>query len=446
MLFNTYQFIFIFLIPTVIIYLSIPREFKIKFLILVSTIFYSLWSVEHLLILLSSIIINYFLARKLENSILNQRFLLFAIISLNLLPLIYYKYSLFLTFSESSPILPLAISFFTFQQIAFQFDIYKKKQQVKSFEEYLFFILFFPQLVAGPIVHYKELIPQTKEKNWGEYQKDYFNMGIILFSIGLFKKVVLADNLAPIANYAFANIETISNYDAWLGIFAYTFQIYFDFSGYSDMAIGLALFFGIKLPINFNSPYKARNIIEFWRNWHITLSNFLRDHIYIPLGGNRVTLPKQAINILITMAIGGIWHGSGWTFIIWGILHGLILIISHRFNWFKIPSPIAIFLTFFSVLLLWVIFRADNLSDALSYYTILFNFQAIPINIEFNEILLLSCSIIIFFLPNSLSISQYLKAKPKLHWYHSLFVAILFFIALKTLALAPAQTFVYFNF
>ncbi len=442
MLFNSYQFIFIFLIPVVSIYLLIDKKYKIDFLIISSIIFYGLWSIEHLTILLLSILINYIFALKIERDT-SSKINLIVIICINLLPLIFYKYS------SSNLILPLAISFFTFQQIAFQVDIYKKKEKITSFREYLFFILFFPQLVAGPIVHYGELIPQIKSKDWGRYREEYFNMGISLFSIGLFKKVVLADSLAPIANQAFNNISTLSNYNAWEGLLAYTFQIYFDFSGYSDMAIGLALFFGIKLPINFYSPYKSKNIIEFWRLWHITLSNFLKEYIYIPLGGNRVSLLKQVRNIIITMTIGGIWHGAGFTFFIWGFIHGIYIVISHLIiKWIKISIPkiISIFITFTFISLLWVLFRANSIDNAIIYYRILFQFKLHTIEIDLDTFLITFSMFIVWFFPNSIEISKYANNKSKLKWYYAFFASILFFISLKVLAMSPAKTFVYFNF
>ena len=449
MLFNSYQFIFLFLIPITLLYLYIEKRFKLTFLITASILFYAIWSIEHLIILLISITINYTFALKIQNST-SPKLYLIIIIFLNILPLIYYKYSNFLNIIDYGLILPLAISFFTFQQIAFQTDIYNKKVKTTSFKEYLFFVLFFPQLVAGPIIHYKELLPQIKKKTWGIYKEDYFKMGILLFSIGLFKKVVLADNLAPLANQAFNHIDTLSNYDAWQGVIAYTLQIYFDFSGYSDMAMGLALFFGVKLPINFNSPYKSTNLINFWRSWHITLSNFLKEHIYIPLGGSKVKSSKMAFNLMITMLLGGIWHGAGWNFLIWGGIHGITLITLHLVNKnFSIPIPkvISIFITFLSISLLWVLFRTDSLNEAIIYYQILLDFKYIyQLEMGIDQFILILSISIIWFFPNSIEISHYLKPKSNLKWYHALYASMIFFISLKSLATSPAQNFVYFNF
>lgn len=425
-------------------YFRLPTQHKVSFLIIASLFFYGYWSIEHLLLLLSSILLNYGFAFYLHGRY--SKIHLALIIAVNLMPLMVYKYSDFFIAYESSLVLPLAISFFTFQQIAFQVDLYKKREKLGTFKEYLFFILFFPQLVAGPIVHYGQLIPQIKNKLWGVYHAPYFHMGILLFAIGLFKKVVLADNLAIIADDAFNHTETLTNYQAWLGLLAYSFQIYFDFSGYSDMAIGLALLFGIKLPINFDSPYKATNLVNFWRTWHMTLSTFLKDHVYVPLGGNRKGISTQAMALLLTMVVGGVWHGSGWTFLLWGAAHGLILIMVHTLPNFSIPKPLAIVFTFSTVSLLWVLFRAENLTEALNYYQVLFDISSMTMSLGFNELLVLFAWLIVWFLPNSLSISQYMAQKPNFRWYHALYASLLLFIALKALATVPVQNFVYFNF
>lgn len=451
MLFNSYEFIFLFLIPVFVIYFIIEKH-KINFLILASVVFYAQWSLEHLLILVASILLNYGFAlfcttvtvKRGQIKLLPLSNYLFIIIVLNLFPLVYYKYSNFLNMSEHSLVLPLAISFFTFQQIAFQVDLYKGKIKLEGMREYLFFILFFPQLIAGPIVHYHEIISQIQKPQWLRFNELNFKMGIILFSVGLFKKVVLADSLARMANGSFSN-DVLSSYEAWSGLFAYSFQIYFDFSGYADMAIGLGLLFGLRLPINFDSPYKSRNIVEFWRNWHVTLSNFLRDYIYIPLGGNRIGAFRSVGNILVTMLIGGIWHGAGWNFLLWGFLHGVLLAVVHLYkgSFFKY---ISVFVTFLSVTLLWVLFRAENFDVAVYYYKALFSFREFTPLLDFNEFLLFSSLVIVWFLPNSMKFVKYFEDKPAMGLYHAFIGAIMFFISLKMMALAPAQTFVYFNF
>ena len=461
MLFNSYDFIFLFLISVLFGWFVLKGVFKqsssvfIYYLILVSIIFYGQWSLEHLVILLVSITINYIYAinKKINN--------LYFIIILNLLPLIYYKYSGFLSMSEDSLVLPLAISFFTFQQIAFQVDLYKGKIKLEGFDKYLFFVLFFPQLVAGPIVHYNDLVGQFKQHaqkgiRLQPYPLLCIQQGILLFSIGLFKKVVLADSLAPYANSAFGDVAGLSFYDAWIGLFAYSFEIYFDFSGYADMAIGLALLFGFRLPINFLSPYKSRNIVEFWRNWHITLSTFLKEHLYIPLGGNRFGMGRSVVNLLVTMTIGGIWHGAGWTFVLWGFMHGVFLGVVHLFSGdqnrqkgvrlktYPFLSVSTVF-TFMIVTLLWVLFRAESFSDALIYYDALFHISKFDFSLQDNYLIIVSF-IVVWVLPNSMEFSKYMSNNYRPSSLHALFSAVLFFISLKVMANTPALTFVYFNF
>lgn len=464
MLFNSYAFIFLFLIPTVLLFRVIDIRFRVWFLIAASIIFYMQSDLEYLIILFTSVVLNYGYTKYIPERHKHNKILLAGVILLNLIPLIYYKYSHFLQIHHHSLVLPLAISFYTFQQIAFQVDMFKQKIRLDSFKEYLFFVFFFPQLIAGPIVHYNELIFQIKKTSWARFNESYFNAGIVLFCIGLFKKIVFADNMAPIANQSFLDVNTLlSFHDAWMGIFAYSFQIYFDFSGYADMALGLAFLLGIKLPINFNSPYKAINLIDFWRKWHITLSVFLKEHIYFTLGGSRVCLPGQLCNLIITMTIGGIWHGAGWTFLIWGFLHGLFLAVLHLKNKlspgrFKLQEQVSILLTFLVVTLLWVLFRAETLSTALQYYGVLFDFQPFSLgDLKFTgdglygalisrEFLIFCGFMTIWFFPNSLAFIKNITSEPRVSLVHGFVAAILFFVALKSMVASPAQTFVYFNF
>ncbi|MCT7469250.1 MBOAT family O-acyltransferase, partial [Aliarcobacter cryaerophilus] len=258
-------------------------------------------------------------------------------------------------------------SFFTFTQIAFLVDAYRREAKEYSLVNYMLFVTYFPHLLAGPILHHKEMMPQFASKyNW---VKNYRNiaLGLFIFSIGLFKKVVIADTFAPWATAGFDTATTLNLIEAWATSLSYTFQLYFDFSGYCDMAIGISLMFNIKLPINFNSPYKALNIQDFWRRWHMTLSRFLRDYIYIPLGGNRKGNTRTYVNLLSTFLIGGLWHGAGWTFIIWGALHGIALAI-HRF-WqslgFKMNKVLAWFITFNFINITWIFFRAKDFESAM---------------------------------------------------------------------------------
>ena len=441
MLFNSYSFLFYFLIPVLGIFYFISNKitldtYKVKlwFIITVSILFYAQWDSIHLFLLLGSIVINYYFVKFiLKKSIVN----LFVIIILNLLPLLYFKYSNFLEFSNHSLVLPLAISFFTFQQIMFIVDTYKGKVKLDTFSEYMFFVLFFPQLIAGPIVHYNDMIGQVKNGAFKNNKIDNnssnkLQAGFILFTIGLFSKVVIADNLV------------LESYNSWSDLFSYSFMIYFDFSGYASMAIGLALMFGIVLPINFNSPYKARNLIDFWRRWHITLSNFLKDHVYIPLGGNRYGLKIQVLALIATMVIGGIWHGAGWNFLIWGAFHGLGLALLHLVKGVKLPTIVSVILTFIYVSLLWVLFFSKDFSSAMELYKILFSVDGAGF-VEFNYWLIF-VGLIVWVMPNATQIIDLKKDDFQIKSWYSYVAGAMMFVSLKMMAQTPSMNFVYFNF
>jgi len=312
-----------------------------------------------------------------ESAKINKKALLTIGIAGNIALLGYFKYTDFMIdnlnywiFTENIPnlnlVLPLAISFFTFQQIAYLVDSYRNECREYDFLSYALFVSFFPQLIAGPIVHHKEMMPQFASK-WN-LVKNYRNiaLGIFIFSIGLFKKVVIADTFAVWATNGFDKAEVLTFFEAWATSLSYTFQLYFDFSGYTDMAIGAALLFNIRLPINFNSPYKATDIQDFWRRWHITLSRFLRDYVYIPLGGNRVGRTRNYTNLFAVFLIGGLWHGASWMFVIWGAMHGVAIVI-HRI-WselgFKMWRWLAWLITFNFINATWVFFRAKDLDSA----------------------------------------------------------------------------------
>lgn len=396
MLFNSYEFIFLFLPITLLGFFCIANfsnyRVALAWLVIASLFFYGWWNPSYLTLLLGSIIFNYLIGIALDYSATQKTFrrtVLIVGISFNLLLIGYYKYADFFvenisratgnSFDLGAIALPLGISFFTFQQITYLIDAYKGEAKGYSFVQYCLFVTFFPQLIAGPIVHHGEVLPQFTNKK--TYQLDYENLavGLIIFFLGLFKKVVFADSIAVFATPVFSAAEqgtTVTFLEAWGGVLAYTLQIYFDFSGYSDMAVGLGRLFGIRLPINFNSPYKATSISDFWRRWHITLSNFLRDYLYIPLGGNRKGEFRRYLNLMITMLLGGLWHGAGWTFVIWGGLHGFYLVINHAWQrmcrrlqqnsrhstWWG--TGLARTLTFLSVAVAWVFFRAETLNGA----------------------------------------------------------------------------------
>ncbi|WP_419677750.1 MBOAT family O-acyltransferase [Aliarcobacter lanthieri] len=397
MLFNSYEFIFAFLPLVFIIYFYLMHKRLVvgakAFLVFSSLFFYSWWNILYLPIILSSVLFNYVIGNILSTKEFNKSFskksvLIFGIL-VNLSLLGYFKYADFFidnfnVISGSSInllhlALPLALSFVTFQQIAFLVDSYKGYTKENDFINYSLFITFFPQLIAGPIVHHKEMMPQFASKY--NFVKNYKNiaLGLFIFSIGLFKKVVIADTFSIWANAGFDSATTLNLIEAWATSLSYTFQLYFDFSGYTDMAIGLALLFNIKLPINFNSPYKALSIQDFWRRWHITLSRFLRDYIYIPLGGNRKGSFRTYSNLIATFVIGGLWHGAGWTFVFWGLLHGVALAI-HRV-WqslgYRMNTIIAWFITFNFVNIAWVFFRAKSWDDAIKVLSSMFSLNNI---------------------------------------------------------------------
>jgi len=390
MLFSSQEFLFVFLplslAATFIATRLAGRNAGFLVLVAASIIFYGWQNPGYVLLLGASIAVNFAVGVTLEKY--PRRRLLTLGVVFNLALIGYYKYAYFLTdiFNNASGmemhlgsiVLPLAISFFTFQQIAYLVDVYRGKVKDTSFLHYCLFVTFFPQLIAGPIVHHAEVIPQFEKPGNFTFDWDRLRVGAAIFLLGLYKKIVFADGISVYANSVFsAAAETPPTFfEAWGGALAYSFQIYFDFSGYSDMAIGLAWIFGIALPINFFSPYKAVNIIEFWRRWHMTLSRFLRDYLYYPLGGNRKGLPRRYANLMTVMLLGGLWHGAGWTFAVWGGLHGFYLIINHAWHalqriaggdparsrtWARSAATA---LTFLSVVVAWVFFRAESWQGA----------------------------------------------------------------------------------
>lgn len=387
MLFNSYGFIFLFLPVTLFVFFKIGKSgfhnIAIAWLVGASLFFYGWWNPAYLGLMLGSILFNYAVGISLtsEEFKSSRQLILFLGIAANLLLLAYYKYANFFIdslnqlfgniFYIDTIILPLAISFFTFQQIAYLVDTYRGETKELNFLHYCLFVTFFPQLIAGPIVHHKEMLPQFERDSLYKLNIRRQAVGYTIFAFGLFKKLILADGIAAYATPAFQAADNGINltlFESWTGALAYTFQLYFDFSGYSDMAIGLALMFGIRLPLNFNSPYKATNIVDFWRRWHMTLSRFMRDYIYIPLGGNRKGIIGRHMNLLITMLLGGLWHGAGWNFLFWGGLHGFYLIINHF--WRSIFCGAAAsgrlgrfagwLITFIAVVFAWVPFRAET--------------------------------------------------------------------------------------
>lgn len=399
MLFNSYAFLFLFLPVTFLGFFQIgrySRPLAALWLFAASLFFYGWWNPAYVGLLLASIFFNYAVGTALSREhtldhFRRKKWILGLGVAANLGLLGYYKYANFfiantdtvlnLSLQIEPIILPLGISFFTFTQIAFLVDAYRGEVKESNFIHYGLFVSYFPHLIAGPVLHHKEMMPQFALPATYRVHWENLSVGLTIFSIGLFKKVVLADGVAPIASHVFAiaaNGGTLTFMEAWVGALAYTFQLYFDFSGYSDMAIGISRLFGVKLPLNFDSPYKAVNIIEFWRRWHMTLSRFLRDYLYFSLGGNRKGPVRRYLNLMATMLLGGLWHGAGWTFVMWGALHGVYLVINHAWQQVRIAmghdlkhtTPLGRFvsmtLTFLVVVIGWVFFRAKSFDVALS--------------------------------------------------------------------------------
>lgn len=389
MLFTSWQFLLVFLPVTLLGFLALQRrganDWCVAWLLAASCVFYAYWSIAYFWLLAAAMTLNYLAGRLIDGAHGQTRRLLFyAAIGGNLALLGYYKYADFFiqTFADVTGaqvrllnvFLPLGISFFTFQKIAYISDIYVGKAKSGRFLDFALFVFFFPQLIAGPIVHHAEVMPQFRrlsapshveaDARWAN-----FAVGFTLLAIGLIKKVVVADNISPFVEPAFAAARQgpIGFALAVQGVLCYGVQLYFDFSGYSDMAIGLARLFGVRLPANFDSPYAAASIVDFWRRWHMTLSRFLRDYIYIPLGGNRHGEARRSINLMATMLLGGLWHGANYTFIIWGGLHGLYLLVAHlweRHSPVRLPASVARVATIVAVLVAWAPFRADSAGEA----------------------------------------------------------------------------------
>lgn len=389
MLFNSLEFILAFLPVTFLVYFWLNQKRLIvagkSWLVLASLVFYAWWNVQYLPLILVSILVNFAIGNALARQVgdgerrgrLRAKWLLAAGIVFNLGLLGYYKYADFFLgnlgrvldapIEPLGIVLPLAISFFSFTQIAYLVDSYRGRAKEYDLLNYALFVTFFPHLIAGPIVHHGEIMPQfSAVANLARRHRNVL-FGLMLFSIGLAKKVLIADTFAVWATAGFDQADHLNFYEAWATSLSYTFQIYFDFSGYTDMALGAALLFNIRMPVNFNSPYRATSIQDFWRRWHITLSRFLRDYLYIPLGGSRRGAGRVYANLVATFVLGGLWHGATWMFVLWGALHGAAMVV-HRL-WqrlgVRMPTLLAWLLTFNFINLTWIVFRAQTLEDAL---------------------------------------------------------------------------------
>lgn len=379
MLFNSYEFILVFLPIVLFVFHTVSRlgffRSATASLVIASLVFYAYWDYRYLALLGGSILFNYAVGKQTEGT--QRKLFLVLGVSFNIGLLAYYKYACFFlsscnwalgtSFLIPNIVMPIGISFFTFTQLAYLVDAYRGETQGYDLLSYALFVTYFPHLIAGPILYHKHMIPQFQARSHFTWSHENLARGAAVFSLGLFKKVAIADNLSAWVGPVFDHVGLVTFLDAWAGALAYTFQLYFDFSGYSDMAIGLGLMLNVRLPVNFNSPYKAVSIIDFWRRWHMTLSAFLKNYLYIPLGGNRLGPGRRTVNLMITMLLGGLWHGAGWTFVVWGGLHGLYLVVNHAWRRLGIEMPdyAGRVLTFLAVVVGWVIFRARSLADAL---------------------------------------------------------------------------------
>jgi alginate O-acetyltransferase complex protein AlgI len=469
MVFSSALFLFYFLPVFLLIHQFLANKYKNGFTLIASICFYAWGAPDFVLIALGSIIADFFIVNIMSSSNKRRLFLLWVSILLNLSFLIYFKYfnffidNLNLLLGSAEPIqwteilLPIGISFFTFQKISYSIDIYRREEKpLERLIDYSLYILLFPQLIAGPIVRYKEIALQLKNRDTENYNKKL--NGIYRFTIGLAKKVLIANVLGEKADFIFS-LETmeLTSSLAWFGILCYTFQIYFDFSGYSDMAIGLGLLMGFKFPENFNSPYVSQSITEFWRRWHITLGTWMRDYLYIPLGGNKVNSKGRLyINLSTVFVISGLWHGASWNFVLWGAFHGFFLVADRVFLnkvTAKIPSFCRIILTFVIVIFGWVLFRTENISGALDYYEVLFRGQGESVLNIYNKktIVIFIMAVILSFglgwekLANSYFHFQESETSKALFTKFGVSI-VLFIVSAATLLASGFNPFIYFRF
>jgi alginate O-acetyltransferase complex protein AlgI len=486
MLFNSYEFIYLFFPMVLFLYwATIKKGYFFSRLILCfsSIVFYSFMAIKYMPLMIVSILANYKIGMYVDRT--KNRHWIFLGVIFNLSLIFFYKYfdlvfhnTFHITDELVNTIIPLGISFYTFTQIAYLVDSYHHRIAAdRSFTSYFLFVTYFPHLIAGPILHHGEMISQFDDKNRYNINDKNIFQGLCFFIIGLSKKVLIADNLIPYVTPVFEAVsdgEMVYPLECWCGALAYTFQLYFDFSGYSDMAVGISKFFNFDLPFNFNSPYKAKSIADFWRKWHISLSSFLKDYLYIPLGGNQKGKERRYINLFLTMVLGGVWHGANWTFILWGAYHGILLVFTHMIpdsnqrksilNFIKLP------VTFLLIVIGWVMFRSENISAAVKYYAYMMDFKnylvlpdgwgwlntkfslAVPIQempyfFGKNEILFLTLlGVACFYFPSSQKIvSQSLLLKK--NWQLFLLFSFMMILFIKSLYnIDRVSEFIYFQF
>lgn len=467
MVFSSYEFLFVFLPLVWLAYWAVaPRSAALGrwVLIAASLVFYGWWNWRYLPLLIVLALFTYVTGQWLRQGEARKPWALAGGIAVLLGALGYFKYTDF--FIETANVtlgtewkllhivLPLAISFFTFQKIGYLVDAYHKQAKDYTLGEFFCFVSFFPQLIAGPIVYHRELIPQLRDAARLKLNAVNIRMGLFLLSIGLMKKVLLADGFSPWVAEGMAGAANANFTTGWLTALAYTLQLYFDFSAYSDMALGIALLFNITLPFNFDSPYKSANIQEFWRRWHITLGRFLRDYLYLPLGGSRKGLARTCINLGIVFVLAGIWHGAGWTFLLWGAIHAAALITHRLFAamGLRLLRLAGQGLTFFVVVLAWVVFRAENLDAAFALWHAML--LTAPDMAQFTtwlsqgerlaqwaRLFLLGMGLALVWLaPNSLQLVRHVEAKPRFAWLAGLGAG------LAVLSISSVSEFLYYRF
>lgn len=460
MLFNSYEFLLLFLPITFFVYFYLNSKKLITlskiFLVVASLFFYSWWNPIYLPLILGSMIFNFYIGQSLGRKS-TKKMLTFGIVG-NVTLLGYFKYTDFFIENFNWALnkdvellhlaLPLAISYFTFQQIAFLVDSYRGETKEYNFLNYALFITFFPQLLMGPIIHHKDIIPQFQTK-WKSFIKwENVALGLFIFAIGLSKKTLIGDPLTDYAQYAFNNAQKLSMIEAWYASVSYVLSYYFDLSGYADMAIGVGKMFNINIPKNFNSPYKARNFADYWKRWHITLSKFLGDYIYKSLGGNKTIIWIVYLNIMITFFVSGFWHGAGWNFVVWGLLNGIFVVMAHMMKKANLQMNyyLAWFLMFFGLIITRILFVANDFGDALYVTTTLFDIS----NLRFNDLFYVDLYLQSFYIilalflalgcKNSMEISENFKPNFKYIFY----TIILLTASLFTFS--DAKEFLYFQF
>jgi alginate O-acetyltransferase complex protein AlgI len=467
MIFHTLIFLAFFVIYF-LLHLIVPVKYRVALIIAGSTIFYGYWNPNYIWVPYLLTFMSYIGALWIDKTAGDvKRLRLLLVISILTTPLLVVKYSHFIYNDVLCPMfnldsldlklsLPLGLSFITFTAIAYVADVYRQRFPVeKRLSRMTALVLFFPHLIAGPILRPHDLLPAF-EKPWDAKRafSTRFTFGFILFSLGLLKKLFFADSLATWVDHVYSTSAAISAYDYLLAIYGFSLQIYCDFSGYTDMALGLAISLGVKLPNNFYHPYTARSLVEFWRCWHISLSNWLRDYIYISLGGNRVGYVRQAVNIFVTMTIGGLWHGASWTFILWGMLHGAGIAVVHglrKLSWLKIlfqlPKWLYVVLTFHFVSFAWILFRAPNMSTATRVMMGPFTAPLGNLNDFFTKHLFLIIIMAVFYLTHRWdahrTIRQFIKKLPP----YALWIILGFcWMLALTMNVTSSNKFIYYDF